>query len=343
MSAPFFKSITAVIAIALLCFSPLVIHAASYQQLEKILAESRQPAPEFIEDLPEPSTARQYYLYSRVSTDFSAARAALLSAVEKSSAAQKNKYLIAWIRIVSLGEPGTKQLNLLKDNLPPAGEVKAQLWLEAGNLAEQVGEFAQAKKWYKNARESEQTKPHALLGLVRVALAQKNYSVSNDLLEEYILHPGEETRPEFWLLKGRYFQEIGSDSEAYVAYSHIIRHYPNSLVLVEAEEQIAGLPLPENLLPSQRRNPSEPSATPARTSGGLYWVQVGSFTRRSQAESLAGKVRRQFNYEPVIKKARVSGLIYHRVRIGGFPSKAKASEILKIVKKNGLDGFIARQ
>jgi tetratricopeptide (TPR) repeat protein len=343
MSAPFFKSITLIGAIVLLFFFPLVLHAASYQQLEEMLAKSRTPEPEFIEDLPEPSTAHQFYLYSRVATDFSRAQAALISAVEKSSGGQKNKYLIDWVRIVSLGEPGSKQLNVLKRNMPPAVEVEPRLWLEAGNLAEQVGNFEQAEEWYKNALESQKTKPRALLGLIRVALVQKSYSGARDLLEEYILQSGEETRPEYWLLKGKYFQEIGSDSEAYVAYSHIIRHYPDSLVLAEAEEKIAALPLPEKLLPSQRQNPPEPSGRPATTSGGPYWVQVGSFTRRSQAESLASRVKRQFKYEPVIKKARVSGRIYYRVRIGGFPTKTKASEILKIVKEKGLDGFIARQ
>ena len=69
-----------------------------------------------------------------------------------------------------------------------------------------------------------------------------------------------------------------------------------------------------------------------------YYVQVGSF-KRQPAESFLNKLR-DSGFHPVLVK---SGSMI-KVRVGPYPTRAKANEALKRVKtKLGIDGFVLRK
>jgi len=70
----------------------------------------------------------------------------------------------------------------------------------------------------------------------------------------------------------------------------------------------------------------------------LYYVQVGSF-KRQPAESFLNKLR-DSGFHPVLVK---SGSMI-KVRVGPYPTRAKANEALKQVKtKLGISGFVLRK
>ncbi len=85
----------------------------------------------------------------------------------------------------------------------------------------------------------------------------------------------------------------------------------------------------------------EPSPAPAKTApvqpapkassaapGGLYYIQVGAFTSKAQAQASADKFRKK-GYPVVIADPRpTDAKTWYRVRVGGFKSKDKAAETL---------------
>ncbi len=61
---------------------------------------------------------------------------------------------------------------------------------------------------------------------------------------------------------------------------------------------------------------------------GLYYVQVAAFTERAQAASLADKYRK-LGYTVVVTDPRPNeSRTWYRVRLGGYPSRERALELL---------------
>ncbi|MFP4687870.1 MAG: hypothetical protein ACLFN5_07180, partial [bacterium] len=165
-----------------------------------MLAADRFPDSEFIKKIPEPSSPSEYYLYSRVAGQFSEALEALAKAVELVESARKAEFLTEWVRLLRLSEPQENQIDFLQKNISSIEHVPPGLWLEAAELVETAGKNELAKKWYSEARQAAETKSDALLGLIRLSIAGKNHSETEQLFEEYLLEVEDETSPEYWLL-----------------------------------------------------------------------------------------------------------------------------------------------
>lgn len=67
--------------------------------------------------------------------------------------------------------------------------------------------------------------------------------------------------------------------------------------------------------------------TPASRDGqnGPWAVQVGSYTRKGDAESLAAKLRDK-GYNTHVSVSEIKGKSWHQVRVGGFASRAEANK-----------------
>ena len=69
-----------------------------------------------------------------------------------------------------------------------------------------------------------------------------------------------------------------------------------------------------------------PAAAPSGT--GLYYVQVAAYTERSQAQTAAEKYRKQ-GYPAVVSNPKPSDTkTWYRVRLGGYPTRDKATALL---------------
>ena len=81
-------------------------------------------------------------------------------------------------------------------------------------------------------------------------------------------------------------------------------------------------------VPMQKQTPPAPKKTaPAKTTIAEYWIQVGSFSKSSQAEENKEKLATQ-GVPSVIRTKAVGGSTYFRVRVGPYDSKAEAEKFL---------------
>lgn len=75
-------------------------------------------------------------------------------------------------------------------------------------------------------------------------------------------------------------------------------------------------------------NETKKPAAAAPSGTGLYYVQVAAYTERSQAQTAAEKYRKQ-GYPAVVSNPKPSDTkTWYRVRLGGYPTRDKATALL---------------
>ena len=80
-----------------------------------------------------------------------------------------------------------------------------------------------------------------------------------------------------------------------------------------------------------------PPAKPASTAGSGYSVQVAAYSHKTEAENLAGTLKKRGYL------ARVDGTVApFRVRIGRYATEKDAEDALKQMKAKRMDGFVVR-
>ena len=95
-------------------------------------------------------------------------------------------------------------------------------------------------------------------------------------------------------------------------------------------------PSSETTPPPAARKAAQPApkAVTANPSSGLYYIQVGAFTSRAQAQTSADKFKKK-GYPVVIANPRpTDSKTWYRVRIGGFQTRDKAVETLNKLKSS---------
>lgn len=345
----------------LLVLTVVVTHAApglalqsEYRDLQEAFQEGDLPDSSALVTLPLPRTAREFWLRSRIQPDFSRAREDLAEAIELSDdPAVRSRFLKEWIQLSLLsdedgGEPDLAFLEDQFDSLQNEGHSPGRLWLLGARFARAEGDRDRARSWLERAVEADETKVRqsARLNLAELTLRAGNLDRTRAVLDDYFLEASEGTDPEYWLLRGRLFEREGADSEAYVAYSHILNEYPRSMVLRAAERRINALPVATVVTdtPSPAgqdasgTSPSAGTADPDPESG--FRLQVGSFRSRSQAVDLRDRVAEILEQRVVVRRARVEGRTYHRVQVLGFSSRDEAVRGRKRIEEHGFDGFV---
>ena len=74
--------------------------------------------------------------------------------------------------------------------------------------------------------------------------------------------------------------------------------------------------------------PAETKKNPAVSPTGQYYVQVGAFTDRSQAQAAADKYKKQ-GYAAIVANPRPSDTkTWYRVRLGGYATRERAADLL---------------
>ncbi len=79
------------------------------------------------------------------------------------------------------------------------------------------------------------------------------------------------------------------------------------------------------------RTANTPAPAPRKVSVLEYWIQAGSYSSRSRAES-SGKLLSEKGLANLITIKTVDGKDFYRVRMGPYPSKAEAEKFLSWVK-----------
>ncbi len=320
---------------------------ADYETLANKLKQNNFPDSKTIRSLPEPETARQHWLFGRVVGDFEESLSHLKQAV--SGAQQhKPKYMKTLIRQFLLGTRREKkffrqQINELLEQDKP---VDSEFWLLAGRLA-RLWELNQlATRCFQKALKSGADTAPVLLDLGQLALKENSLERADEFLERYFLSGDTTRRPRYWLLRGRLFEAKGADSEAYMAYSHIINNYPRSLLLNRAEKEISQLSLPETLYASKDSDEKSAQESDQEVKTGsskeYYRVQVGSFRRRERARSLRRRLKKEFSEKVIVNQARVKGKLYYRVQVGAKKSLNPARKLLSKLRRSGHQGYVVK-
>jgi nucleoid DNA-binding protein/cell division protein FtsN len=101
---------------------------------------------------------------------------------------------------------------------------------------------------------------------------------------------------------------------------------------VPGDESVA--PATESQVPAQATPATRPEAAPAQPEAGIpvYYIVVGSFPNREDAEDLAARLRGQGASQASAFMQTASG--YHRVAYGFYYDLAEAERILPTVKEN---------
>jgi hypothetical protein len=77
--------------------------------------------------------------------------------------------------------------------------------------------------------------------------------------------------------------------------------------------------------------PREKVVSPERT-GAAYFIQVGSFAKRENAERFAERLRKNL-YKVIIEEAVVGGDTFYRVRVGPFESRGVAVNTMTAMRR----------
>ena len=78
--------------------------------------------------------------------------------------------------------------------------------------------------------------------------------------------------------------------------------------------------------------PVTPTTAPKRTKHVIeYWIQAGSFTKRSSADDLTEKLA-EHGFQAQVRTRELDGITYYRVRIGPYENKKEAEKFLDWIK-----------
>lgn len=340
---------------ALMVLAPVPGRALSesYRKLEKQLDADRSVDTELLETLPDPTGPNEYYLRSRTRDRVGGALEDLDRALEGGESVD-GEVLVAWLELSLLDEPSRQRFDRLMESLNrPANEFSGTVWLLGAKYAAYLGEYESARDWARRAFENDATRREALLDLAEYALEGDRLEESRRYLDRYLLEYERGDRSRHWNTLGRLLTRVESDSEAYLAFSHVVRNYPNSLELDEAERRLSELSLPEPFRPGRNdrsrsvsngetegANGTEREITQAESEEDGWKIQLGSFRDRERARSFKRRMESRLGESLTISRARVDGTRYYRVQISSFDTKFEARQQKDKLAELGIDAFI---
>lgn len=82
----------------------------------------------------------------------------------------------------------------------------------------------------------------------------------------------------------------------------------------------------------------KPRPSTNNSSGGLYYVQIGAFSKKANADALVKQAKRE-GYKDAY--AKLEGGLY-KVQLGAFSNKKNADNLAAQVKKDGFNVYVAR-
>lgn len=121
----------------------------------------------------------------------------------------------------------------------------------------------------------------------------------------------------------------GSDAPESVAESDVLQQQaePVSIDLTPAQEPVESERTSQPRVATSHEESAKPEApgpvTDSKPADAPWTVQVGSFSSRDNAESLAGDLL-EIGYPAYIREFRDDKGVHYRVRTGGFPSRDAA-------------------
>ncbi len=246
-----------------------------------------------------------------------------------------------------------KEYERAKEYFTKAIEMNEHLYdpqVNLGMIYFTSGEYENALPRYENALKIDPVNPNALLKYAVCTLElEKNLQEAKDYLTNYLLqsegeYEAEDRKRANFLLSLVYFK-LGKILQAEKFMEITLADAPSDeqrqKFLGKAKE-VGFLPQPKPIISITKRESSE-KPSPAKKAQE-YSVQVAAYKNRSDAERMAVKLRTK-GYEAFIKRLEnPQGEVWHRVRIGSFPSSEKAQKwaLQVFKKKENMDFWIVK-
>jgi len=346
-------SILLLIFSALIFSSPAIQAQADYSTIEQQLKAGEEPDTRALRNLPEPETAEQFSIRAQLQRDWADARLDWRRAVDRSNSdTDWETNFLGWLKLGLLRKGDTEDLRWMRETLSRRAQnkpVSDEIWYHAGQVETLHGHMNRALQFFEKISEQSDRFTESLLLRVKYELDRNNIDRARELLERVFMQTRKDVHPRYWLLKGEFYEKVGSDSEAYIAYSHLINYYPDYYNRSTAESRIANLSLPRALYPDRgpdRRSEKQERVTDqsgredTEQQTGEFQVQAGSFRERSRARTVRQNLEASIRFPVKITRAMVDGNRYYRVRIHNIPSRDRASRVINDLHSLGYEGYV---
>ncbi|MFW6137968.1 MAG: SPOR domain-containing protein [Spirochaetota bacterium] len=157
-------------------------------------------------------------------------------------------------------------------------------------------------------------------------------------------------------LLARLYYQTEEKPRAKYCFSLLTRNYPQSIFYPDAEKFLQKLGeeksvevglindpsvLRGSYLPGDYQVELQPEGGPYAPAGGAYQVQVGSFTKKENAQQLVQKLLEK-GFEAFLTSAVVNSTEVYRVRAGGFATEQEAQKASSRLNSMGYPGYVIK-
>ena len=195
-----------------------------------------------------------------------------------------------------------------------------------------------------------------------LSLKDDKYSYIEDLLQRIFGTSSSSLyKQEALFILAQYYEDTGDALLAYSVYLQLIQDYPTALLSLEAKKRIDTMEAPEadgsfqftgiydESILDGTFELGKPPAEEERFEEEIgeiashkFFIQVGSFTERKNAENLF-RMLGEKGYSAIIIEATIDKKKVYRVRVGSFPTSQEAEKKMGVLLNSGYQGFIVKE
>jgi TolA-binding protein len=199
------------------------------------------------------------------------------------------------------------------------------------------GDYEQAMTALRSLGKSDSAnidKELVLMSIGECCLGMKDYKSAEAAYRSFIdAMPDSQRVPSAYLLLGKSLESQNKLEEAKKLYRKVSEDYRQSIEAYQAQRFLNNLSQPSPVAAKRGAQETEkPVQKPPEKAEPYFTIQVGAFSRKGNADRLAGKLRKKgYTVEivrPIPGKSRL-----HKVRVGKFKTKSGAADMARRLRK----------
>ncbi|MFC1713345.1 tetratricopeptide repeat protein [Candidatus Poribacteria bacterium] len=225
----------------------------------------------------------------------------------------------------------------------PARYWKCRSLMAKGDYEEAMS----ALRTLEGSGSGEMGKDMILMSIGNCYLGMKDYEHAADTYRSLTKSMPDSRRvPSAYLLLAKSLQYLNKLEEAKGFYRKVIESYGQSIEAQQAQQHLNSLSAPQPAFPSLesvKRKPAAPEAVKEIRTPAYFSIQVGAFSSKGNAESLARQLRKKGYTVDIIPPASGKSRLY-RIWIGRYKTRAGAlSAARRLGKNEKLDTKVVNQ
>jgi TolA-binding protein len=211
---------------------------------------------------------------------------------------------------------------------PAAAKLKGDIAYLVGLSLLKLDRFLEARRYFndvllvKNA--SDEIRRNALLGIADSYVTEESYDKAAEAYKKILLdYPDSPISCVVYFKLGETMMKLGNDAEAKYYLDKVRTEFPFSF-----EARLADVP------PAPKIENIKTSVCETDTGGHDYYVQVGFFSEKNNADKLCEKLVRQ-GFDAYVSMSRDDYKARYRVKVGRLGSSQEALQLEKKLKRAG--------